>query len=260
MAPNSRSMNQIFNFSRFIKYATYQARIKRNIYLPTIGGFSVALFLFMLFLLSVNNYWKQDEWTVLFFTSFAITGLLLIGNAFPSLRKKEKRINMLMLPVSTFEKYTYEYIIKVVLFAIIYPLIFVIISSLVVPIAGVINPDRTIVSFSFDPIFNPHQKHIIGLIFWIYLFCSSLVFAGAAAIKKHPLIKTLLFVGTVIMITIGYFYMIFEKFKLGNGIQYVVKNTISNETEAFTWLFTLLGISACSALTYAFFKLKEKEV
>jgi len=253
-------MNQIFNFSRFIKYATYQTRIRRNIYLPTIAGFSVALFLFMLFLLSVNSYWKQNEWTVLFFTSFAITGLLLIGNAFPSLRNKEKRINMLMLPVSVFEKYTYEYIIKVVLFAILYPLLFVILSSLAVHIAGIINPDKTILSFSFDPILHPRHDYVMRLIFWIYLFSSSLIFAGAAAIKKHPLIKTLLLVGTVIMGTIGYFYIIFKELRLGNGIQYVAKNTISDEKEAFTWLFTLLGISACTALTYAFFKLKEKEV
>ncbi len=253
-------MNQIFNFSRFIRYARYQVSMNRKSILLTIGGASVALFLLLLFFMLTTRHWQQHHWIPLFLISAAIGGLLFIGNSFGFLRKKESSLNTLMLPVSVQEKFIYEYTSKVILYTALFPILFYFISIPALTVAQFIKPNHIYVSFSFVPIFNPADKFLFKVAAYIYLFTSSLVFVGASVFKKYPLVKTLIFVGAIILIGFSYFYLAFEIFKIQNGMGYVVQKLIDSDDTGLIWLYWILSISASTALAYGFFKLKEKEV
>lgn len=253
-------MNQIFNFSRFFHYARYQTSMNRRSMLLTVGGASVALFLFLLFFMRTTLRWDQHHWPPLFMISAIIGGLLFIGNSFGYLRKKESTLNTLMLPASVYEKYIYEYMGKVVLYTVLYPILFYIVSIPVVALAEFIRPERIYASFSFDPIFSPKNKTPYMVTAWVYFFASSLIFAGATAFKKYPLVKSLVFVGAIFLIGFSYVYLSFQKLHLNNGMQYLAETFIGESDTALIWLYWILGISAITSLVYGFFKLKEKEV
>lgn len=251
-------MNEIFKFSRFINYSKVQLVQGRKLFLLLFSGSFIVLFFFTLLLLANNKYWNLGDWNVLFLMSGAIGALLIVGHAFPFLRNKEARQNTLMIPVSTFEKFTYEFVFKIILFTLLYPILFQLMASTVLPLVEFIYPEKTFLPFLFDLKFN--DEHILPTVILGYLFAVSLAFAGASVIKRFPLAKTIVFVGIIILIGIGYLYILLEKLQLNTGLRYLGKHTIPDENAAFTWLYLFLTISSISAWAYAYYKLKEREV
>lgn len=252
-------MNDIFNFSRFVKYAKSQLLLQRKLLLLTSSGGFLALFIFTLLFLGSSFNWREQNWTALFMTSGFIIAALITGNAFPFLRNQKACQNALMIPASTLEKFVYEFALKIVVFSILYPLLFQLMASIAVPLIEFIRPDRTYIPFSFDPIIKPGEEFYFTALLMGYIFTISLAFAGASTFRRSPLIKTVLFVSIIILLIIGYLYFIVEELHLNNGVEYALTNTFSEKSEAFSWFFFFLGISSLSSFTYAFFKLKERE-
>ncbi len=253
-------MNDIFNFSRFVKYAKAQIILQRRLLLLIVSGGFLALFFFTLLLLVGNRSWDTNNWIFLFFISGAIIALLLAGQAFPFLRSKEASQNTLMIPVSTFEKFTYEFVLKIILFVLLYPILFKLMASSVLSLTEFIKPERIFTPFSFDPIIYNHKEYLLPTVLLGCLLAVSLAFAGASTIKRYPLIKTIVIVGIMILTGLGYLYLLFEKMKLEKGITYVIENIIGDGNSAFIWLYLFFGISSITAFIYAFFNLKEREV
>lgn len=253
-------MNDIFNFSRFVKYAKAQLILQRKLFLLIISGGFLALFFFTLILFATNSRWDKEDWSILFLMSGAISALLFAGHAFPFLRTKEACQNTLMIPASTLEKFTYEFVLKIVLFTLLYPVLFKLMAGTVLPLAEFINPERAFVPFSFDPIIHTNKEYLLPTAVLGYLFTVSLAFAGASALKRYPLIKTIVIVGIIILVGVGYFYLLFGKLHLKNGISYVANYVIADQDSALIWLYYFLCISFITAWVYAFFNLKEREV
>lgn len=253
-------MTDIFKLPRFLKYAKAQITLQRKQLLLMISGGFIALFLFTLLFYGNNNYWRENDWTGLFLTSGAISALLFAGHAFPFLRSKEACQNALMIPASALEKFTYEFVLKIILFTLLFPILFQLMASTVLPLVEFIHPKKTFLPFSFDPILNPGEKYLSTSLVLGYFFIISVAFAGASALRRYPLIKTLVIIGSIILLGVGYFYFLFAELNLKNGIRHIVESVIPGEREAFIWLFYFLGISSLITLTYAYFKLKEREV
>jgi len=263
MAPKLKFMNQTFNFSRFLKYASYQFGMhKKIISLGVAGAFSV-LILFLVLILSAQNTWMLDEWRNTFFILFSVSSCLIIGHAFPYYRQKEKAISTIMLPASVFEKFISEYVVRIVLYTLIFPILFTLAAKLSTPFATLINPQATITSFNLSSIFEiqTNAEFLLTLLPLLYFTSSAFLFAGSAAFNKYPLVKTMIFLAVVLTLGVGYFYILIEKLSLGNGIAYWVKSSlISSEENALNALYVILLVFISSTLTYAFFKLKEKEI
>lgn len=260
MAQKLKSMKQIFNCKRFFSYAKFNILSNRKYILLLNSGFAIGLLFFITFVLRVNNNWTSENWTMLFYTLYAILGVLLIGNSFPFFRKKETSLNLLMLPCSSFEKFLYELLTKFVAFTLVYSIVFSIVSGFSEVFVSYLLPDKEIISFSFDYITLSKNEGVMSILIWSFLFGFSTVFAGAAAIRKFPLLKTIIFLATVILSISGYFYFIIEKLDLKKGVNYVGHKVDLNEQQALSIFITFLVISTLTALTYAFFKFKEKEV
>jgi hypothetical protein len=165
------------------------------------------------------------------------------------------------MPASLLEKYLFEVVLKIVLFALLYPLIFKLIGEMTVVFADFTFPRENHYDFTYAGLIKFSQEDFFPFISWLYVFGAFIAFAGATAFRRLPLIKTLVFLGIVIGSIVGYFYLLIVKIHLGNAIGYFIENSwIKEEKEAMTFGILLLVISSLTALAYAFFNVKEREV
>ncbi len=219
----------------------------------------------MFFVISDSFVWNAGSWQPTFYLSGAVAAILYIGNSFPYFRKKDTSVGMIMLPASVFEKFVYEYLSRVVLFTLLFPIFFSFIAHLVVPIAHYFYPKKGIISFSFDllfPVFNRESDTLIAyyIIPALYILITSLFLAGAVIVRRYPLVKTLVSLGVFVLSIIGYFYLIMEKMKIGDSLSYFANRVWGQEEGAIKTFFALIIVTSITTLAYTYFKLKEKEV
>lgn len=260
MAQNCNTMEQIFNFKRFINYARCQLALNKKSGMLKIGGSAVALFLFAIFLLGTRAIRGAEGWHALFLGSGILAILLVVGSAFPSLRKKGEAMQFLTLPASLFEKFVFEFLVKVVLFLALYPLFFYLIGQMAVGFADFVFYKQKVIPFDFHIMQLVRNNEALYLIIWGIVFGVSLFFAGSTAFRKLPQVMTLLFIGLAISLVSGYMYIVVEEMNLGRGIGEFMEHHFKEPELFLPYVYTFLGLSAISALAFAFFKLKEKEV
>ena len=253
-------MNQIFNFPRFIKLLSFNFNIHKKRYLLLLGGVFAALFLFQLVILLSNPRWNNMDWSGLFIGTGVVGALFYFGKSFPYLRKKETTIDALMIPASVFEKYLLEIVSRFVVYLLLFPVIFYLASHLSAIFATILSEDISYSGFMFVSLFDMVPKEAFTILVWVFAFGASIVFAAAASIRKYPLIKTIVLVGTIFMVMVGYFYIIIEVIDLKQGLEYMTRSLHGSKESALMSLKLFLGCSTLITLVYAFFKLKEREI
>ena len=261
--------NQIFNFARFGKYvrSTFSTTYKQNLLLW--GALTAFIFVSSLLSMADNtSRWNTDGWMPLFIGTYFVAGIVFASYSFPQFRNKEKTMMSLMTPVTSFERLLYEILGKVVVFIILFPALFYLLSSFAVVVRNVFQSNQVVTvngvnSFPFHSISFDHLITGADGFFWAFFGLSiavfSLSFAGAAVFRKYPLVKTIVFVGGVLAVTAGYFVLIFEKFHLINPWISNVADQVSKE-QGIAILIALAATMSLITLAYAYFKLKEKEV
>lgn len=258
-------MKQTFNPKRFIRYSIYQLMSHRNNLLLITGGAAVVLFTFLLILISNHGIRNAEGWFGTFIGTFVFSGLLLIGHSFPAMRKKKSTINFLMIPASNFEKFFYEFLIKIVLFTLLYPLFFKIIGELAFSFAQFISPYKSFTSYTMHELTELRNNEFFSAICWAYIFGASIAFAGASAFKKLPLLKTIIVLAVILGAISGYMYFLVEKTGWEHGMEYfameVLKlNQLEEPENPGRILSVFPAISSIVAFGYAFFNLKEREI
>ncbi|WP_075590003.1 hypothetical protein [Labilibacter marinus] len=261
-------MNQYFNIKRFLNYARYNFLINRKLYLLGFAGVIVGLFLVTLLFGYQHNLTNKTNWGTFFSASMAIILLPIIGHAFPALRKKETSITNYMLPASIFEKFSFEFVMKIIIIPALFLLLFPVISNSAMRMAEFIhtsaNPDRAFeyADFTYKLLFENFNNNtdVPKVLIGIILMTASIALSGAAAIAKYPLVKTTIFIGLIFLIVLGYFYTMFEFFKLDSGFEYTYNQLFPKEEHEPTLLHIAFTITTLSSLSYAYLKLKEREV
>jgi len=221
-----------------------------------------AAFITMLFVLvGISNERSLER---MFWLLGAVGALLYVGNSFPDLRKKETTMSFVMIPASVSEKFVFEFINRIVLYAVMYPVMFYLASLLSVYISIFLFPNREISQFDFDILFNFFKRDKTVLLYLmpaVCFFTISVFFAGAAIVRRHPLIKTLVTVGVFVLSVFGYFYFILFKMILNYGLQYFFEERINISTNILLeFLSAILVLSSITVSFYVYFKIKEKEV
>lgn len=126
--------NEFFSLSRFVQLLTYDFNNNRIYYITTIP---VAMLIMGLFFWSVfpdfpkpdyplysSPDWKSKNYIPLLILGYIVFGVFIVGKSFPWLRNSGSVTSYLTLPASIFEKYMVQWVIRVFLFLIIYPLAF----------------------------------------------------------------------------------------------------------------------------------------
>jgi hypothetical protein len=260
--------NQTFSIKRFGKYIISNLTLTYRQTLLMWGALAVSIFLISLFALYTNSHnWHEGHITMFVIISF-IAGILYASFSFSSFRRKEKTTTSLMLPITAFERFLYEFVEKFIVFIILYPIVFSLFSNFAVFIRNTFHTPMETVNglvtspfkyFQVQEVFKNNQDGVTGFLISLGLLLFTLVFAGSATFRKYPLVKTIVFVGVIILTIIGYFYMLVAKIKLDDpwiaGI--LEQSTVNQRFKLMSLVFILFSLVA---LTFAFFKVKEKEV
>jgi hypothetical protein len=172
-----------------------------------------------------------------------------------------------MLPASVTEKYLFEFLVRIVLFTIVMPLVFWIMANIAGAIMHHYIPDfvnyrfsfgKTLVSYIFQP-GNTFWTNLAIIQGWLFVFIAA--FTGASHFSKSPLVKTLF---TLSLIAIGYALFTYLLVKGINIKGYSPANDrilfIHNKNEAIIFVSLAITVINLSMLAIAWFGLKEKEV
>lgn len=259
-------INQNFNIQRFIRYSVNNFRQYGNLYLTFIVGLFFGLLLFTSLSMYNEHVWNNNDWQRIFITSAIFVGVMVIGTSFPYLRKKERTMNFLMLPASNLEKYSFEVLLRMVALSIVFPIVLNVTSILAIHLVdyahyllGSHGEAFSCESLSFAKVLDARKPGITTLLFGSAFFGFSLPFAGSVVFTKRPFIMTLVFVAGVIAVGVGYMYILMEKIHIKRPIIADFLEWMGEE-KGMAFLFWLIVLLSVWVLTYAFFKLKEKEV
>jgi hypothetical protein len=197
----------------------------------------------------------------------SVFGILYVGHSFPAFRSKESSIHYLMLPASALEKFTFEFIIRIVLALVILPLLYWVTFNMQGYFFGIFTEE------AFEPIGIQYTVLIDEDVpedfqFLIYcvitggvFFVLSLVFTGSAMFDKQPLVKSLFTVAVVVMFFGLYSYVVVEHLGFGRYNPPDFMFTVPlEERSALTAVSIALFAATIVMLFVAFRKLKEREV
>jgi hypothetical protein len=262
--------NQVFQKNSFGLLANQYIRVHGRDFLLTIGVAIIAIGAIHMFLHqegyssggsklpAIRSYhWR------FFFLAFAGGSLLWCGSAFQELRSKERKIMYLMLPAGMFQKFFWEFIVRLVLYILLFPLIYWSASNLVGILFHSEHQCLIHYGFKFEYIYA-NQYMLEGKMLFssaLFFLLFTLPFAGATYFEKLPLPKTILSLFVLVGLYVGYTWIVFVYLGLKN---YSTNNTwlpfLENADSGMFWATISLTIVHLTLLAITYFKLKEKEV
>lgn len=271
--------NNIFSLNRFGLLIKREFIMRKSfLAYTTIAMLVVTIFVTLWAMNNGHSYrhWSTDRQMALFIPLSIFFGILHNGAAFPSFRNNKKALDYILTPNSITEKYTFEFLFRIVL----YPITFLIMFWIGSNLAGIIGNNifgewsvnnsipNSFIKSTYDLSYNfftPFSKlkeitdfkeaHIasyIGILFGL-----SVPFTGAAFFSKSPLPKTALFLAILFATILSYGWFIDEVIDFNvrrTAIPEMPRETISN------FFSVMLAISTLVLHTTVFLRIKEKEV
>lgn len=261
--------NNYFSMNRFSKLLRNDWLINQKTYLYTVIAMSI--FVYAVAFMSMQNSINYNINNYIPLLIFTMTGIAaVIGNAFPVLKDQIKTTGYLMTPGSTFEKFTVQFLIRIVIFI---PLALAIFwidmhlakASLFTNTAKGFDPAVNIPDFHFSDSFRNVKTFRDQFIIVLSIFSGATVlFAGSVYFKGLTLVKTLItqwiITGIVILIFVIFSHLFFPVESHGFKTylpSYQISEDLSNVQLA---VYLLGGLTWLFFLPFAYFKLKEKEV
>lgn len=234
----------------------------------SIAGVAGSLFILLMFCQRNFSYtrWDQGDYMLIFLMFFFMVGIIWTGKSFPSFRSKEKSISYLMLPASTPEKFFFEFLIRIVAFILLMPLVFWIIANIEGAMMHRFKPELVNYTFSFSAGWAEFTKNwqadmwIKYGYFEAYLFSLIASFTGACYFSKSPLVKTIFI---FLVIVTGYFlliYLLVRGLKIDNYLP-TGRTILPLHGKRETAIFFAIASTAVNLtlLSVSWFRFKERE-
>lgn len=195
---------------------------------------------------------------------FAFFGGCLIwcGQAFPGFRSKEKSMDYLMTPASSFEKFLFEFINRILLFLILFPIIYWAVTNVVTGIFHHYIPEYINYKFVYGDLIGSNlSNRELTLAASLGFLMFTLPFTVATYFQKMPLLKTILIVALLVGIYFGIGFILFkglhiQEYRLANGRLLFMYNA---EDGKLAGIFAAI-LGNIVILVIGYFKIKEKEV
>lgn len=264
--------NQIFSIKRFINLIKSDLLINYKKYGLMILAISLVYYVILYLNMPKYSYNPQSvyntyEYYPLFISLGLFTLAAWIGSAFPAFNNKNTARSYLTTPASTFEKYTAQFLGRIIVSTIIFLIIFWIDARLArFTILNTVKDNiPNIKPFTYSAFIDRLKADTFTL--WILPFggLSLVLFLFSVRIYfgKHGLIKAILSLAAVIFIIYILFAVSTQFFYSGYkffGVKtpdYQVTEKLNNG-EIFTII--IFGVSWIFFTILGFFKLKEKEL
>lgn len=262
-------LQKYFKVNRFYKYLKYDLTLNGRIYLLALAGLVVMLFIVDVFTLntaSLRINFNRGYYGPIFVFLLILTGVISAGTAFSGLRSSKTSIHYLLVPVSNFEKFVVQFLIRVVGFVLLFLPLYWLTFKLAHSFYSLFGDVAENVE-SYN-LLSPFQWQKTNMDIFIFVSIASglilFAFCGAAYFKRLALFKTMLTYATLalawflLMLTFSHLFFAHaaNEFFALNYITYRVQKGISNDD-----IYTVILFAGASLflLPLAFFKLKERE-
>jgi hypothetical protein len=188
-----------------------------------------------------------------------------VGHSFPAFRSKESTIHYLMVPASTLEKFTFEFISRIIIALVTLPLLYWLTFNLHGYFFQIFTDDiyetigiQCLVTLDIT---SDYLYLIYSLITGAIFLALSLAFTGSAMFSKQPLVKSLFVVALVVMFFVAYSYIVVEHLGVGHYNPPEQMILLPMEEERVMKGFTFAFFASTAVMLFvAFRKLKEREV
>lgn len=261
-------MNQYFSFNRFSNlYRLWWFRNHKTslLYLGVFAGISILLTIWFTWV-ATNEFrnfglWKPMNYIPAHVFVFIALGIFYSGAAFPGFRSKEKTFEYLLVPSTTFEKFLFEWINRVVVYVVFFPLIFSLLVNTTTASLALYYTDFTGTRGDIFWIFTKLEPSEITLLVLGAFAILNIPFMGASHFQMKPLMKTLFFFFLCLAAYILYTYGLVKIFDLENRTpEDDCIFFICSKEEAFTFFIGLGILVNLFLMSISYLKLKEKEV
>lgn len=260
-----------FSIKRFYNALKYDLKLNAKKYMSFVASLLVVLLIFdLFFILQEYMAFKEKNYVPVFYLTFILGIVIVVGTSFPLLRDKKSTISYLMLPASLFEKFLIQFVIRILCFMILFVPLFWLDFKLADGIYNLFEWGNHVKIDNFE-LFTPfkfkglEKFHSVAIIFVLFSLATFL-FAGSTYFKKKALPKTIFsfallaaFVFVLFMLATLVFYP--GKFDLGRSPVNFNTYKISKNIVNIQLFFYVIGIvPSLFLLPLAYFKLKEKEL
>jgi len=273
------NFQQYFDFNRFYKLLKFDLSFNSKKYLTFLGVLIIVLFILDIILLDSTNkfrvlennnrqyFYRKSSYQTSLFITFIISMILVIGSSFPAFRKKESTSNYLLLPASTFEKFLFQFFIRILIFSPLFILIFWVDFKLASLIYNLLDfkKDILIPEFSVWDLFSYKMKlsDKIVMLLSVLSFASYLL-VNAVHFKKNAVLKTIVVFG-IFAFTVFLLNVILSHLFLPNEVNgfdvKIFHRYLENGLRTDQFCVYIIGIfSSLFLLPLTYFKLKEKQV
>jgi hypothetical protein len=222
-----------------------------------ISGYHFLIHLFNYRFLADRNF-AYNYHTTSFVIAMVGGSLLWCGSAFPAFRSSQKRFSYLINPVTTTERFMFEFINRIVIFIVAFPLIYWISTNLVTSIFHYYNPDYENYLFNYSELLPQKTTNsAISLILTSGLLFVTILYTGATYFQKLPQVKTIITTGFVWLIIYGYSYLAVEVLNLEPFLPVTDRKIFMLNVRDLQIAVIIANITL---LIISYLKVKEKEV
>lgn len=260
-----------FSASRFNKCLQYDLRLHGKTYLFFAIGLAIVLFAIDFFTLATASQrvdFKESYYIPIFTFLLVISSILSSGTSFPAFRSSNNSINYLLLPASNLEKFLVQFIIRILVLASVFLLLYWLIfkmaygfyihftwkRQLVLPSFGLLSP--------FDSIKNTSLNFAALALFVLNI--NLFAFAGSIYFKSYALFKSILisalFIGGILLLIVVCSHLFFSEYTQDFFDAYSVRHDIYGIDNNLLYLIVLQTGVSLFLIPLAYFKLKEKTV
>jgi hypothetical protein len=245
--------NNFFSINRFINYVRLNLKLNLRDYLLVLSVITLIVILlnFLNNLISVTTGISYEIFNgYCYYIMLYLIGFHLAGISFCSFKDKNRISGLLIIPVSSFEKYISNLLINSILFFILFSVLYSLGTFIFCIISGS--------SHSFYNTFSDGSLLFTGLFFSI----QSMFFAGSLFFKKYESIKTVL---VILLITVVIYIL---NYILLYGIYFV--SGLMHSRQMFTPLYVYVYFIVYSILFFiilpilcliaGYYRLKETEL
>lgn len=262
--------SSVFSMSRFSNLVKREWTLNKNNLLISLVGSATAIFVIGLIMLMNFPRNLVGQINGFFLTSLFVGGAIFSGYAFPGFRSKAKTMEYLLVPASALEKFAFEFLFRIVVYLIAYPLIFCVAINASSLIINLMYPNYNIMFYYFQDfveIFDISQFHFIiyTSIFLALMLVFALPLLGASHFRKNPLFSTLgvlaALIATFSLYAYGISKLVFMGHRVGGVPVWADGMSRSDSTLLLMTLVIVFEVIMLAVfLSSTYYKLKEKEV
>jgi len=270
--------NQTLSFPRLGKLIQHEININKQIYAFAIPIFMISLMAILFYFIASSTIFKAGNYIPFLVIGYFIMCVFLMGRSFPAFKNKYSSTIYLTLPASSLEKGLVQWLLRLALPLILYPILFWITANLTVELYYIfmsfymshdiwyIHLNKENFGFHHLGFLGKGEQTLVKLLFVsLYLGIPSILLLGSISANKWANIKTILACGILALLYVSFLVLLSHILYPDNTSGFEIQlngGPLVYDGIPLMVVISIIFISAIPIVSWIAFylKLKEREV